>query len=92
MANMKITKIAQYRAIEKYLNAKLGINEDELIELLAEGEGPEIGLTDDGVAWALWPPCANDKGDRRAIFPSSAGGLIDRSHPATSIIKSLIEG
>jgi len=87
---MKIKNISEYAKLEPFLNCRLGITESETAELLAAGEGPEIGLMENGCAFASWPPCSRDRGDRRAISPSSAGGILRQGHPANAVIRALI--
>lgn len=87
---MKLTTIEQYEQIRAHLTARLGINDHETADLLRDGEGPDVGLTESGAAWALWPACANDHGERRAILPASAGGVLRLDHPATAVIRRLM--
>lgn len=86
---MKITTIEQYKEIEPYLTTKLGLDDEETVELLAEGEGPEIGITDSGQVWGIFSDCINCS-DNRAFRGSSAGGVVNRTHSVTAIVRKLI--
>mgnify|MGYP001594997330 FL=1 len=89
MKTMKIQTIEQYEKIQPYLAQRLGVDREETISLLSEGEGPTIGVDDSGNVWGVFPPCANSYDDR-AFRGSSAGGVVARTHPVAAVVRKLI--
>ena len=74
----QITTDAEYQVVVTNLNATLGIGDRERIKLLAENEGPIVGLTESGAVAVLWPPDSRAPGGRPACHGSSAGGVLRR--------------
>ena len=84
--NKQIDTLSNYNELAPHLNCRLGINAEERLSLLASQEGPIIGVTDSGAAYAFWPD------GKRAIAGSSAGCVLRPGHPAASTIRRLLQG